>query len=278
MSINNYYIFRSGELLLTGKHTLPTELPADLSGCITDSIELLLSGVPSLAVLLSETRTVQAVVSASVSDGAIVPDSLPDAATMFTAKSADRWIKLRTLLASEELPLSDIARSATRALGLLNWHTSHRFCSRCGGSYVDHTKEIARVCAACSSTVYPRLSPAIIVLVKKEGKILLARHAGRNIDVFSCIAGYVEHGESLEECVVREVAEETGIQVGNVRYAGSQSWPYPDQYMIAFYADWKSGEICIDPSEILEAQWFDPDNLPNHPMAGTVAWRLINGF
>ena len=269
MSTKNCYIFRSGELFLSESNELPTQIPAEFFGAILDSLELVLSGRMCTAVLLTENKSSSSVVNTSVSDASVAAIQLVTPGT---------WIKLRTIIASPEPEVALLGPSATRALGLLNWHNSHRFCSRCGGEYLDHPKQVARVCSRCSKIVFPRLSPAIIVLVQKEGKILLARHVDRNQDVFSCIAGYVEHGESLEECVVREVAEETGLRVHNVRYAGSQSWPFPDQYMVAFYADWESGDICVDPGELLEAKWFDRDNLPNHPMAGTVAWRLINGF
>lgn len=269
MSIKNYYIFRSGEIFLTCSHTVPTSIPEDFSPVIVDSYDLLLSGTPSCAVLLKDNRTRQEIGSASISDTSNNADS--------GERRLGRWVKLRELMAEIETTKVELASSATKALGYINWHHSHRFCSRCGTALSDHLTENARICPSCGISVFPRLSPAIIVLVQKEGKILLARHAERNQDVFSCIAGYVEHGESLEECVSREVFEETGLKIHNIRYAGSQSWPYPDQYMIAFYADWKSGEICVDPKEILEARWFDRDSLPNYPMPGTVAWRLING-
>jgi len=273
MSTNNYYIFCSSEIWLLPDGSLPRELPAEFSGSIIDTLDLTLAGEPSRAVLLSETVPRQQVVAASVSDAA----GATSAGTAAAALAAGNWHRLRTLIASPDQTLAKHATPATRALGLLNWHNGHRFCGRCGAPHTAHDSEMALVCKACKSTVYPRLSPAIIVLVQKGQKILLARHRERNQDVYACIAGYVEHGETLEECVAREVFEETGLKVTNIRYAGSQSWPYPDQYMIAFYADWESGEIRVDPAEILEACWFDRDHLPNYPMPGTVAWRLING-
>ncbi len=263
------YIFRSGEVFLSENNELPETCPAAFDGAVVESFDLDLYGEPSRAVLLSEVRSIKEVVSGSVSDASENRD--------LDAVPGWQWIKLRSLLASDDPALAKIARGATRAVGLLNWRRSHRFCGRCGAPNVPHPTQIALVCSGCHAVVFPRLSPAVIVLVKNEGKILLARHAERNQDVFSCIAGYVEHGETLEECVLREVLEETGLEVQNIRYAGSQSWPYPDQYMIAFYADWKAGEIRVDPSELLEARWFDRSNLPNHPRPGTVAWRLING-
>jgi len=194
-----------------------------------------------------------------------------------TAPTAEgRWLRVRELIASTDPALAALAPAATRALGLINWHSSYRFCGRCGAPFTDHDKELARYCPACGALMFPRLSPAIIVLVEREGKILLARHSYRNQDMFSCLAGFLEHGETLEQCVAREVPEEVGIEVKNIRYAGSQSWPYPDQFMIAFHAEWASGDIQVDPAELLEARWFDRDCLPNHPSRGTIAWKLIN--
>lgn len=117
----------------------------------------------------------------------------------------------------------------------------------------------------------------MIVLVSKGDKILLARHKHRNTDVFTCLAGYVETGESLEECVAREIQEESGIKVTNIRYRGSQIWPFPDQLMTAFTAEWESGELVPEATEINELCWFSRDNLPPIPRKGSVAYRLIMG-
>lgn len=270
MSIKKLYIFCSGELYRRDNGDLPEEIPEAFVEHIRDSIWLPLEGIRTHIILLSGIFPLGPVASGSVTD------SVRNATSQ--SHLSGNWTKLRALLSSSDPLEAQLGVVATRALGLINWHSTHRYCSQCGSPMADHEKEIARVCSGCKAVVFPRLSPAIIVLVQKEGKILLARHTDRNQDVFSCIAGYVEHGETLEECVEREVFEETGIQVANIRYAGSQSWPYPDQYMIGFYADWKSGEINIDPSELLEANWFSHEHMPNYPMPGTVAWRLIHGF
>ena len=261
MSARNLYIFRSGELYISNDSTLFQELPLEYSDAVMDSFNLPVAGEPARVILLKPADS-----SAPVS---------PDSSGVNPLLSG-RWIRLRTILASDEPALAALAAPACRALGYVNWHDATRFCARCGKPLEDHAKELARVCSACGTLVFPRISPAIIVLVEKDGKILLARHSYRNQDMYTCIAGFLEHGETLEECVAREVFEETGLAVKNIRYAGSQSWPFPDQFMVAFYADWASGEIKVDPSEILEADWFDRTALPNHPMPGTVAWRLIN--
>jgi NAD+ diphosphatase len=115
------------------------------------------------------------------------------------------------------------------------------------------------------------------VRVEKDGKILLARHVQRIPDIYTCLAGYVELGESLEECVQREVREEAGLEVADVRYVGSQHWPYPNQLMLGFAARWKSGELKLQPEELADARWFDPADLPHIPPPGSMAHRLIRG-
>ena len=185
-----------------------------------------------------------------------------------------RWVHLRALIGAESPHASD----ACRGLGLLNWRAKHRFCGACGRPMEEHPAEGARRCGACGHVDYPSVYPAVIVRVEKEGKILLARHAQRIQHLFTCLAGYVEVGESLEECVRREIREEAGIEVEDVRYAGSQHWPYPNQLMLAFKARWKSGELRLQAEELLEARWFDPADLPAIPPEGSVAYRLIRGL
>ena len=142
----------------------------------------------------------------------------------------------------------------------------------------EHPAEgMARRCAACGTVVWPDVSPAVIVRVEKEGRILLARHAYRDREVWACIAGHLDAGETAEECVRREVREETGLEVDDIRYRGSQHWPFPNQLMLAFTARWVSGEIRVQEEELLEAGWHDPGALPRTPGRGSVAWRLIHG-
>lgn len=183
------------------------------------------------------------------------------------------WLRLRTLLGLGGSFVAD----AMRALGFLNWRASHRFCGRCGTPLDEHPKEIARLCSGCGHVDYPALAPAVIVRVEKNGQILLARHVQRISNLWTCLAGYVELGESLENCVRREVREEVGIEISAVRYAASQSWPYPNQLMVGFVAQWQAGELDLEPTELLEARWFDLANLPAIPPQGTMAWRLIHG-
>ncbi len=183
------------------------------------------------------------------------------------------WVPLRSIFASE----CSFAFEASRAHSLLNWKGGTRFCSHCGNALKDAENETARVCIQCGRYTYPSPSPAIIVLVEKGDTLLLAKHSTRNTDVYTCLAGYVEAGENLESCVAREIKEETGIEVTNVRYVASQSWPFPDQLMASFRADWKSGEITIQQSEISDARWFEKDALPEIPQPGSLAYKLITG-
>jgi len=158
-------------------------------------------------------------------------------------------------------------------------HTNARFCGRCGTLTRIMGKEHSRTCPACGLHTYPRISPAVIMGVTRENKILLARGVRfPNRQMFSVLAGFMSPGETLEECVAREVYEETRIRVKNVRYVKSQPWPFPDSLMIGFTADYESGEIKIDPGEILEAGWFTADRLPSIPDGYTLAGQLIRSF
>ncbi|HEY3278822.1 MAG TPA: NAD(+) diphosphatase [Syntrophorhabdaceae bacterium] len=167
---------------------------------------------------------------------------------------------------------------AMRAIHLLEWEKNEHYCGRCGSETVNKAEVIAKECPRCGHTVFPRISPAVIVLVQKEGKVLLARATRFAERMYSVLAGFVEPGESLEETVMREIEEEVGIKVKNIRYFGSQPWPFPDSLMIAFTADYESGEIAIDGVEIEEAAWFDPDQLPRIPGRISVARKLIDWF
>lgn len=167
---------------------------------------------------------------------------------------------------------------AGRAVQLVDWARTHRFCGRCGTPTQPQPNERAMKCPACGLLAFPRLAPAMITLVTRGDEALLARGVQFRAPLYSCLAGFVEPGESLEGAVVREVREEVGVEVGNVRYWGSQPWPFPHSLMIGFTADWQSGEIEIDPSEIVDAQWFRRDALPNVPPRISIARRLIDAW
>ena len=167
---------------------------------------------------------------------------------------------------------------AARALEICEWDREHRFCGSCGSPTALKPGERAFECAACGHLGYPRISPAVIVAVVRDRRILLARARRFPPGMFSVLAGFVEPGETLEECVGREVHEETAITVKNLRYFSSQPWPFPHSLMVAFTAEYESGEITVDPSEIVEADWFAADSLPFLPDPITVARKLINWF
>jgi len=167
---------------------------------------------------------------------------------------------------------------AGRAVQLVEWRRNHHFCGRCGTQTVDAPGERATKCPQCGLLAYPRLAPAVIMLVERDdGRALLARNANFPPGMFSCLAGFVEPGETLEHAVRREVMEEVGLAIGDVEFRGSQPWPFPHQVMIGFGAQYLSGEIAIDGQEIIEAEWFTPDATPNFPTGGmSIAGRLID--
>jgi NAD+ diphosphatase len=168
---------------------------------------------------------------------------------------------------------------ASRAAQVLEWDRAHRFCGACGTPTELVPHERARRCPACRHTAYPRLSPAMMALVWRQhegrGELLLARSPHYVPGVYSALAGFVEPGESLEECIHREVAEEVGLTVRNLRYYGSQSWPFPHSLMIAYTAEWAGGHIVKQADEIEDAQWFALDALPKVPPRFSIAGHLI---
>lgn len=169
-------------------------------------------------------------------------------------------------------------RVAMRAVHLIEWDKNERFCGRCGAQTKDKTDTNAKECTHCGHVTFPRISPAVIVLVEKEGKVLLARASRFAEELYSVLAGFVEPGESLEETVQREIEEEVGIRVRNIRYFGSQPWPFPDSLMIGFTAEYESGDLKIDGMEIERAGWFEPGALPRIPGRISIARKLIDWF
>ncbi|GBG55796.1 NADH pyrophosphatase [Sporomusaceae bacterium FL31] len=187
------------------------------------------------------------------------------------------FIKLKQL--SEHMAEEYFAM-AFRAYHILNWLKSNQYCGCCSGSMqiVQEPQEIAVKCQLCGHIVYPRISPAIIVAVFKDNEILLAHSSRFPPGRYSVIAGFVEPGETIENCVCRELHEEVGITVDNIQYFGNQPWPFPDSLMIAFTARYVSGEITIDNHEIVAAGWFTADALPDIPDKGTISRQLIDCF
>ena len=181
--------------------------------------------------------------------------------------------KLRPLFGAMDDGLLAVAG---RAFQISDWARTHRFCGACGSPTHQMPGERCMKCAACGHAAYPRISPAMMVLIRRSNQILLARHAASPAPFYTALAGFVEAGESVEEAVHREVYEEVGLRVGQLTYFSSQPWPFPHSLMIAFTAEYESGDIRIDPSEIADARWYGPgETLPLTPHSISIASSLI---
>jgi NAD+ diphosphatase len=221
-------------------------------------------------------HTIEASVALGGIDGAVyVAHRLPDDAAIDAIRGgAQRFAGLRSLFTS--MPSSELA-IALRGNQLLEWDRTHRFCGACGTETVRETNERARRCPSCGLSAYPRISPAMMCLVTRGKEILLARNANFPPGRYSALAGFLEAGESIEDAVHREVREEVGVEVKNLRYFASQSWPFPNSLMIAFTAEYAGGELKPNGHEIVEADWFLPGNLPQLPPSVSIARALIDG-
>ena len=183
------------------------------------------------------------------------------------------WRGLRSLFLQIPDPWLSLAGRASQ---ILEWDRSHRFCGRCGAPTRDRIEERAKQCPACGHVVYPRVSPAMMALVTRGQELLLARSKRFPQALYSALAGFVEAGESIEDCVHREVREEVGIEVHGLRYVASQSWPFPHSLMIAYTAEYTSGEVRPCDEEIVDARWFTLDALPQLPSPVSIARALID--
>lgn len=190
-------------------------------------------------------------------------------------KSGHEFANLRMNLGRINNTLFNLAG---RALQLCDWYRSHRFCGKCGQSTTESESDRSMVCKPCGMSFYPRLSPSIIVLVHRDDEVLLARNRMFPEGLFSTLAGFVEPGESIEETVSREVEEEVGVKVGNMRYRGSQPWPFPNSLMLGFHAEYDSGDIVCQQDEIAEANWFACNELPNIPGKFAISRWLIDAY
>jgi NAD+ diphosphatase len=183
--------------------------------------------------------------------------------------------KLKAL--THKLP-NDMFWIGGRAVQIVNFTNDYKYCGRCGTLAQDVDGERAKKCPECGLVNYPRISPAIIVAVVKEGKLLLAHNNQAPKDLYSVVAGFVEPGETFEECVAREVREETGIIVKNIKYFGNQPWPFPNSLMIGFTAEYASGDIQVDGKEIGHANWYNSTEMPLTPDSISIAKKLIDWF
>jgi NAD+ diphosphatase len=174
----------------------------------------------------------------------------------------------------------EIFTLAGRAFQVMDWDRTHRFCGKCGGRTELLEGERGRICAVCGLHFFPRIAPAVIVAVVRNGKILLAQSSRFPSAFYSVLAGFVEPGETLEECVRREIREEVGIRVEDLRYFGSQPWPFPHSLMVGFTASYAGGDLVLEEKEIVQAGWFDAEEvlrlqIPQH---GSIARRMIDRF
>ena len=197
---------------------------------------------------------------------------VPDGAE---APGGAAFLDLRAIFAAVDEGFFAVAGRAKQVVG---WHATHRFCGRCGGETEPFEGEMAMRCTRCGMMHYPRVSPAVIVRVRRGEEVLLARSPGFPKGLRSVLAGFVEPGESIEETIHREVREEVGIEVENLRYFGSQPWPFPNSLMIGFTADYAGGELEPQPGEIEEAGWYRADGLPQLPPRVSIARRMIEDF
>ena len=242
-----WWCVQGNRLLVGDGGTLPTEMPAGAT--TSDSLFLgMLGGSPCWA--------------ADAGPDIEVPDGFTflDLRALHPALGERRWTV------------------AGRAVQLVDWVRCHRYCGRCGATTEEARGERARRCPSCGLLAFPRLAPAVITLVQRGSEALLAQGVNFGVTMYSCLAGFVEPGETLEEAVQREIREEVGIEVRDVRYQASQPWPFPHSLMIGFRAEWASGDIRIDPSEIADAGWFRADELPPIPPGISIARALIDSW
>jgi NAD+ diphosphatase len=183
------------------------------------------------------------------------------------------WHPLRGLIGQID---DDLFRLLGLAQQLDAWYDSHRFCGRCSAPMQPRGEERAMECAECDLRQYPKLAPCIIVLITRGNEVLLARAPHFRSGFFSTLAGFIEPGESVEECLHREVMEEVGLEVDQLEYLGSQNWPFPNSLMMGFHARYVSGDIVPQPGEIEEADWWPVDQLPGIPPQGTISRWLID--
>ncbi|MBO5763495.1 MAG: NAD(+) diphosphatase [Lentisphaeria bacterium] len=185
------------------------------------------------------------------------------------------WRELRGALQALSRPER---MAAARALELLRWRQRRQYCGMCGSMTEDDGVECARRCSSCGALFFPVIAPAVITLIHRGDQILLAHNRKFAGNIHSLIAGFVEAGESAEDAVRREIREEVGLEVTNIRYFGSQCWPFPNSLMLGFEADYSSGTVTPDGSEIVHADWYGIGDLPEIPRSGSIAREMIDHY
>ena len=251
-----WFVFHRSNLLVYNEHAAPMlPMPADV---LSGSLEIDRAGARFVG-MLGKTP-----VWAARSHGDRAP-------------AGHGFENMRTLF--NRLP-DDLLAIGGRAVQMLEFDRTHRFCGACATQTEIHEGGRSRKCPNCGETYYPKVSPAMMVLIKRDGaagrELLLARSGRFQRGMYSALAGFVEPSESIEECIHREAFEEVGLKVGNLRYFASQGWPFPNSLMVAYVADYVSGEIVPQEGEIEDAAWFSLDNLPGLPHRLSIARRLVN--
>lgn len=194
-----------------------------------------------------------------------------------TRAEGAQWVELRE--AWQQLGDEKWSHAA-KAQELINFRAANRFCSCCGAA-MEEASEISLKCSGCGREIWPQLSPAVLVLVtRNDGEEALLVHAAnfRRKDMYALVAGFVETGETLEECVAREVKEETSLEIEDIRYFGSQSWPFPGQLMVGFTARYKKGEPTAADGELTSLGWFSRENLPPLPTLPSLSRKIIDAW
>lgn len=245
MTESKYYLFNHGRLLLYRGTTVPREFPTWL-GC--DGVRL-----------FDESGTILSLMGESALE------SLPE---------GYEWMDLRESF--HVLPEQEY-RMAGKASELLYFDRQHRYCGLCGAP-MEWSSAISKRCTQCGEEIWPKLNTAIIVLIHRGEEALLVKAKNFRRDYYGLVAGFVETGESLEECVAREIYEETSLRVTNIRYFGSQPWPYPMGLMIGFHADYVEGDIALLDGELRDAAFFRRDNIPAIPGKMSMARMLIDDW
>ena len=165
-----------------------------------------------------------------------------------------------------------------KAFHIMNWQRTHRFCGRCGSEMTFDSREFAMSCPSCGEQYFPVICPAVIVAVVKEGHLLMGHGINVPSGRYSVLAGFTEPGENLEGSVMREIYEESHIHIKNINYFGSQPWPFPHSLMVGFTAEWESGEIVPELSEVTDVRWFAPKEIPDYYRGISISARLIEDF